>query len=67
MRNCPHLTSATRTMIHNLQEASTVEDVGRILYQINAVADGRQVDHQSSVVEIEGKINNTCISVLIDP
>jgi predicted aspartyl protease len=28
--------------------------------------DGRQAHHQSSVVEIEGKINNTHIFVLID-
>jgi hypothetical protein len=61
------LTSAARTMVHNLQEASTVGDVGRSLHRINAVVDGRQADHQSSVVEIEGKINNTHIYVLIDP
>jgi hypothetical protein len=66
-RNCPRLTSANRTIVHNLQEASTVGDVGRSLHRINAVVDGRQADHQSSVVEIEGKINNTRISVLIDP
>ena len=29
--------------------------------------DDRQVDHQSSIVEIEGKINNTRIYVLINP
>ena len=61
------MTSATRTTVHNLHEASTVGDVGRILHQINAVVDGRQVDHQSTMVEIEGKINNTHIFVLIDP
>jgi hypothetical protein len=44
-----------------------VGDVGRSLHRINAVVDGRQADHQSSVVEIEGKINNTHIFVLIDP
>ena len=42
-------------------------DVGRSLHWINATIDGWQVDHQSSVVEIEGKINNTRIFVLIDP
>jgi hypothetical protein len=41
-------------------------DVGRILHQINASIDGRQADHQSSVIEIEGKINNTRISILIE-
>jgi hypothetical protein len=49
-----------------LQEASTVGDVGRSLHQINATVDGQQADQQSSVVEIEGKINNTRIFVLID-
>jgi hypothetical protein len=44
-----------------------VGDVGRSLHQRNAAIDGRQDDHQSSVVEIEGKINNTQIFVLIDP
>jgi hypothetical protein len=66
-RNCPCLISANRTVVHNLQEASTVGDVGRSLHRINAAIDGRQADHQSSMVEIEGKINNTRISVLIDP
>jgi predicted aspartyl protease len=50
-----------------LQEASIVGDVGRILHRINASIDGQQADHQSSVVEIKGKINDTRISVLIDP
>jgi hypothetical protein len=58
-RNCPCLISANRTVVHNLQEASMVGDVGRSLHRINAAIDGRQADHQSSVVEIEGKINNT--------
>jgi hypothetical protein len=44
-----------------------VGDVGRSQHRINAAVDGRQADHQSSVVEIEGKINNTRIYVLIDP
>jgi len=44
-----------------------VGDVGRSLHRINAAIYGRQDDHQSSVVEIEGKINDTQISVLIDP
>jgi hypothetical protein len=37
------------------------------MHRINAAIDGRQANHQSSVVEIEGKINDTQISVLIDP
>jgi hypothetical protein len=44
-----------------------VGDVGKNLHWINAVVDGQKDDHQFSVVEIEGKINNTQIYVLIDP
>ena len=58
--------SENRDTVQNLQEASIVGDVGRSLHWINATVDGRQADHQSSVVEIEGKINNTHISILID-
>jgi hypothetical protein len=50
-----------------LQEASTVGDMGRSLHRINAAIDGQQADDHSSVVEIKGKINDTQISVLIDP
>jgi hypothetical protein len=43
-----------------------VGDVGRSLHRINVAIDGRQANHQSLVVEIEGKINNTRISIQID-
>jgi hypothetical protein len=39
-RNCPRLSSTNRTVVHNLQEASTVGDVGRSLHRINAAIDG---------------------------
>ena len=58
-RNCPHLIAANITVFHNLQEASTVGDMDRSLHWINATIDGRQADHQSSVVEIAGKIHDT--------
>jgi hypothetical protein len=54
-RNYPRLIATNRTVVHNLQEASTVGDMGKSLHRINAAIDGRQADHQSSVVEIEGK------------
>jgi predicted aspartyl protease len=41
--------------------------VGRSVHRINVVGDGRQVDHQSTIVEVEGKVNNNHISILIDP
>jgi hypothetical protein len=66
-RNCPHLTSAARTTVHNLKEASTVGDVGRNIHKINAVVDGQKDNHQSTIVEVKGKVNNNRISILIDP
>jgi hypothetical protein len=56
-----------KTSVHNLQEASTIGDIGRNIHKINAALDGRQADHQSTIVEIEGKIHNIKVSILIDP
>jgi hypothetical protein len=65
-RNCPHLISMARTSVHKLQEALTVGDMGRSVHKINEVVDGRQGDHQSTIVDIEGKIHDNHISILID-
>jgi hypothetical protein len=43
-RNGPCLIAANRTVVHNLQEASTVGDMGRSLHRINAAIDGRQAN-----------------------
>jgi hypothetical protein len=61
------LNPTSRTTIHNLQEATTVGDMGKYIHKINVSLEGRQVDHQSTVVEIEGKIQNKQVSILIDP
>jgi hypothetical protein len=58
-RNYPHLISTNRTVVHNLQEALTVGDVGRSLHRINAAIDNRKADHQSLEAEIEGKLHDT--------
>ena len=51
-RNCPRLISIARTLVHNLQEASTVGDMGRSVHIINVAMDGSQVDHQSTIMEV---------------
>ena len=56
----------TNGVLHNLQEEPTVEDIVGTP-QIYAALDGRHADHQTTMVEIEGKILNTSISILIDP
>jgi predicted aspartyl protease len=66
LRNCPHQNSTNRT-IQNIQEASTIGDIGKSIHRINAALDDRQTNHQSTIVEIEGKIHDRKVSILIDP
>jgi hypothetical protein len=44
-----------------------VGDVGRSLQRINETIDDQKYVHKSLVVEIESKIHDTQISILIDP
>jgi len=53
--------------IHNIQEDSIVGDIGNLIHRINASLEGRKEYHQSSIVEIEGKIHNNKVFILIDP
>ena len=52
--------------MHKLQEEPTIEEIVGTPC-IYAALDGRQADHQAIMVEIEGKILNTSISILIEP
>ena len=54
-----------RTM-HNIHEVITMNDVGRNIPRIYAALDNRQTDYQSHIIEIEGKIDNQPIVILID-
>ena len=45
----------------------TVGDLARTMPRINAALENRQADYQTSMVEVEGKINQTPIAILIDP
>ena len=53
-------------IVHNLQEEEIVDDLSRTP-QIYATLYGRQRDHQATMVDIERKILNTYVSILIDP
>ena len=44
-----------------------MEDMARGTPQICAVLDNHQADHQSTIVEVGGKIDKKSISILIDP
>ena len=53
--------------IHTVQEDMIVGDLARTMPRINASLENRQADYQTSMVEVEGKVNQTPISILIDP
>ena len=41
--------------------------MGKSVHRINVAMDGRQDDHQYTIMEVEGKIHDNHISILIDP
>ena len=45
----------------------TVGDPARTMPRINAALENRQADYQTSMVEVEGKLNQIPISILINP
>ena len=45
----------------------TVGDLARTMSRINAALEKRKVDYQTAMVEVESKINQIPISILIDP
>jgi hypothetical protein len=66
LRDCPHRQKNSKR-IYNIQEATTVYDVARSMPRIYATLDNNQVDHQASIVELEGMIANHLVSILIYP
>ena len=45
----------------------TIGDLARVMPRINAALENRKADYQTSMVEVEGKLNQKPISILIDP
>ena len=66
LRNCPHRKENTIN-IQNIKEATIVDDVLRIIPKIYDAFKDSQVDHQSAMVEVKGKIAKQFLSILIDP
>jgi len=52
--------------IHNIQEDEIVKDMGGNITRIYATLDNKQAEQQSPMVEVEGKIDNHPITILID-
>ena len=42
---------------HNIQEATTMDDVGRYVPRFCVALDNKQAKHQSHMIEVEGMIN----------
>ena len=57
----------TVSNIHTIQEEMIVGDLARTMPMINATLENMQEDYQTSIVQVEGKLNQTPISILIDP
>jgi hypothetical protein len=64
-RDCPHKNGKVR-VVHNVQQAKTVEDMGSRMPRIYAALDNKQVEYQSHMIEVEGMINNQPFTILID-
>ena len=64
LRDCPH---RNIHMISREREATTVNDIARNIPTISAALENRQAEHQATMVEMEGKISDLPVTVLIDP
>ena len=53
-------------ILHSIKQEETIEDMGKSMPRIYAAMDNRQEDHQPHMIEVEGKINNQPIAILID-
>jgi hypothetical protein len=60
------LNKNTNQTVHNIHEATKVNDIARSIHKINVFLENQQVDHQSSMVEIECMLNHKLVSILID-
>ena len=65
-RNCPLKNESARPA-YNIQEAETMGQVARVVPRIYAALEDHQEDHQSTMVEVLGKIVEQSVSILIDP
>jgi hypothetical protein len=53
-------------IVHNIQEAETIEDMGGSMPRIHASLDNKQAQYQSPMIKVEGNIDNQSIAILID-
>jgi hypothetical protein len=61
----PHINDKVR-VVHNVQQAKTVEDMGSRMPRIYIALDNKKDEYQSRMIEVEGMINNQPFTILID-
>jgi hypothetical protein len=64
-RDLPQIGDKERTM-HIVPKATTVDDMGINVPRIYVALDDKQDDFHSHMIEVEGKINDQPIAILID-
>jgi len=64
-RYYPHTCERVK-IVHNVQQVDTIEDMGRSMPRIYAALHNKQVEFQSHMIEVECKINDQPILILID-
>jgi len=52
--------------VHSIQEVTTIGEITRRIPQISAALENPQAEYQTSMVEVEGTLKQTPISILID-
>eukprot|EP00253_Pinus_taeda_P008401 PITA_08401 len=65
VKKCPQRKGTEQ--LFQIHEASTVDEVGCSVRRINAALDDRQVEYQPTMVELEGKILDLTVAILIEP
>jgi hypothetical protein len=64
-RDCPHRAKKVK-IVHSVKQVDMVEDMGINVPRICVALDNKKVELQSHMIEVEGKINNQPIFLLID-
>jgi hypothetical protein len=61
-----HQRGEKERIVHNVQQAATVEYMGTNVPRIYTALDKKQAEFQSHMIELGGKINDQPIDILID-
>ena len=56
-----------RPQIYSAQEVQTIRDVGQSIHRIYATLDNRKAKHYASSIEMDSKLCDEVISILINP